>query len=66
MTNSVTRHAAATATAITSVNRVSNGRAVLGIGRGDSALAHLGRAPARLAQFERYLRQLQTYLRASR
>ena len=63
MTNSVTRHAAATATAISSVNRISNGRAVLGIGRGDSALAHLGRAPARLAQFERYLRQLQTYLR---
>jgi 5,10-methylenetetrahydromethanopterin reductase len=63
VTNSVTRHAAATATAITSVNRVSGGRAVLGIGRGDSALAHLGRAPARLAQFERYLRQLQTYLR---
>ena len=48
VTNSVTRHAAATATAITSVNRVSNGRAVLGIGRGDSALAHLGRAPAQL------------------
>jgi 5,10-methylenetetrahydromethanopterin reductase len=63
VTNSVTRHAAATATAITSVNRISNGRAVLGIGRGDSALAHLGRAPARLAQFERYLRQLQTYLK---
>ena len=63
VTNSVTRHAAATATAITSVNRVSNGRAVLGIGRGNSALAHLGRAPARLAQFERYLRQLQTYLK---
>jgi 5,10-methylenetetrahydromethanopterin reductase len=62
VTNSVTRHAAATATAITSVNRVSNGRAVLGIGRGDSALAHLGRAPAKLAQFERYLRQLQSYL----
>ncbi|MBN9487624.1 MAG: LLM class flavin-dependent oxidoreductase [Alphaproteobacteria bacterium] len=63
VTNSVTRHAAATATAITSVHRVSNGRAVLGIGRGDSALAHLGRAPARLAQFERYLRHLQAYLR---
>ena len=63
VTNSITRHAAATATAITSVNRISNGRAVLGIGRGDSALAHLGRAPARLAQFERYLRHLQTYLR---
>ena len=63
VTNSITRHAAATAAAIVSVDRVSNGRAVLGIGRGDSALAHLGRAPARLAQFERYLRHLQTYLR---
>lgn len=62
VTNSVTRHAAATAAAITSVDRVSNGRAVLGIGRGDSALAHLGRAPARLRQFERYLEQLQAYL----
>ena len=62
VTNSVTRHAAATATAITSVDRISNGRAVLGIGRGDSALAHLGRAPARLKQFERYLKQLQAYL----
>jgi 5,10-methylenetetrahydromethanopterin reductase len=63
VTNSVTRHAAATATAITSINRISNGRAVLGIGRGDSALAHLGRAPARLKQFGRYLKQLQAYLR---
>lgn len=63
VTNSVTRHAAATATAITSIHRISNGRAVLGIGRGDSALAHLGRAPARLKQFERYLEQLQTYLK---
>ena len=62
VTNSVTRHAAASATAIASVHRISNGRAVLGIGRGDSALAHLGRAPARLAQFERYLRHLQSYL----
>ena len=62
VTNSITRHAAATATAITSVHRLSGGRAVLGIGRGDSALAHLGRAPARLSQFERYLRQLRAYL----
>ncbi len=62
VTNSVTRHAAATACGIASVQRVSNGRAVLGIGRGDSALAHLGRAPARLPQFERYLRQLRAYL----
>ncbi len=62
VTNTVTRHAAATAGAIASVQLVAGGRAVLGIGRGDSALAHLGRAPARLAGFERYLRQLRTYL----
>ncbi|MDR3533776.1 MAG: LLM class flavin-dependent oxidoreductase [Rhodopila sp.] len=63
VTNCVTRHAAATACSIASVDRISGGRAVLGIGRGDSALAHLGRAPARPKVFERYLRQLQTYLR---
>ena len=63
VTNSITRQAAATAASIASVDRVSGGRAVLGIGRGDSALAHLGRAPARLAQFDRYLRHLQTYLK---
>jgi len=63
VTNTVTRHASVTACSIASVDRVANGRAVLGIGRGDSALAHLGRAPARLASFERYLRQLQSYLR---
>jgi 5,10-methylenetetrahydromethanopterin reductase len=63
VTNSVTRHAAVTACSIASVQRLSGGRAVLGIGRGDSALAHLGRGPSRLAPFERYLRQLQAYLR---
>lgn len=63
VTNSVTRTAAATATAAASVNRVAQGRMVLGIGRGDSALAHLGRAPARVEQFETYLRHLQSYLR---
>lgn len=63
VSNSVTRMAAATASAIVSVDRVSDGRALIGLGRGDSALAHLGRAPARMQQFETYLRHLQTYLR---
>lgn len=62
VSNSVTRTAAVLASAVSSVQSVSRGRAVLGIGRGDSALAHLGRAPARLGQFERYLRHLQAYL----
>lgn len=63
VTNTVTRHAAVTACSIASVQRLSGGRAALGIGRGDSALAHLGRAPARLGSFERYLRHLRLYLR---
>jgi 5,10-methylenetetrahydromethanopterin reductase len=62
VTNTVTRHASVTACSIASVQRLSNGRAYLGIGRGDSALAHLGRAPARLGGFERYLRHLRCYL----
>ncbi|MCS5568136.1 MAG: LLM class flavin-dependent oxidoreductase [Pseudomonadales bacterium] len=63
VTNSVTRHAAVTASAIGSIQKLSAGRAVLGIGRGDSALAHVGRAPARLGAFEAYLKNVQTYLR---
>lgn len=63
VTNPVTRHPAVTASAIASIQRISGGRAVLGIGRGDSALAHLGRAPAGVGVLEKYLIALQTYLR---
>lgn len=63
VTNPYTRHPAATASSIGSVQAVSKGRAVLGIGRGDSALAHLGLAPAPVALFASYLRRLQGYLR---
>ena len=62
VTNSFTRHPAATASAIASIQMESAGRAYLGIGRGDSALAHLGRAPHSVAEFENYLEQLQNYL----
>src|SRR5687768_5132093 len=63
VTNPYTRHPAVTASAIASVHAESGGRAVLGIGRGDSALAHLGLAPAPVAVFERYLALVQAYLR---
>ena len=45
VTNPYTRHPAATACSIASVQAVSGGRAVLGIGRGDTALFHLGMKP---------------------
>ena len=52
-----------TAASAFAVQLLPHGRMIIGIGRGDSALAHLGRAPARLKWFEAYLRQLQTYLK---
>ena len=63
VTNPATRHAAVAATAAISIQRLSAGRMILGLGRGDSALAHLGHAPARLKYFEQYLANLQAYLR---
>lgn len=62
VTNPFTRHPAVAACAIATVQAESHGRAVLGIGRGDSALAHLGYAPASVGTFERYLAKLQGYL----
>ncbi|WP_072802621.1 LLM class flavin-dependent oxidoreductase [Rhodococcoides yunnanense] len=62
VTNSVTRHPAVLASAAAALQAESGGRFVLGIGRGDSALAHIGLAPAPLAQFERFLERLQMYL----
>lgn len=63
VTNPWTRHPAVTASAIATVQAESDGRAFLGIGRGDSALAHIGLAPAPVAVLEDYLRRLQGYLR---
>jgi 5,10-methylenetetrahydromethanopterin reductase len=63
VTNPVTRHPAVTASAIATVQAESGGRAVLGIGRGDSAVAKIGaRAPAS-KDFARYISQVQGFLR---
>jgi 5,10-methylenetetrahydromethanopterin reductase len=63
VTNPVTRHPAVAAAAIVTVQVESGGRAVLGVGRGDSALAHLGLAPMPVGPFVHYLERLQAYLR---
>ncbi len=62
VTNPATRHPAALATAIATVQEVSGGRAVLGIGRGDTALFHLGRPPMPTAQFFPAMEMLHAYL----
>jgi 5,10-methylenetetrahydromethanopterin reductase len=63
VTNPYTRHPAVTASAIATIQAESGGRAVLGIGRGNSALGYLGLAPAPVSRFEHYLVRLQGYLR---
>lgn len=63
VTNPATRHPAACAAGIASVHVASAGRARLGIGRGDSALAHLGLAPATVNDLGAYVRIVRAYLR---
>jgi 5,10-methylenetetrahydromethanopterin reductase len=62
VTNPLTRHPVVTAAAAATLQAISGGRAVLGIGRGDSALAHLGHGPVTVAAFHRALVDLQTLL----
>lgn len=62
VSNPATRHPAAAASGIASVHHASGGRAVFGIGRGDSALAHLGCAPASVGELERYVVSVRAYL----
>lgn len=63
VTNPLTRHPAAMAAAAATIHAESGGRFVLGIGRGDSSLAHLGLAPAPVNTFRHFLERLQGYLR---
>lgn len=62
VTNPLTRNLAVTAGAAATIQSISGGRAVLGIGRGDSALAYLGHAPVGVRRFETALAQLQVLL----
>ena len=52
VTNPLTRHPAVTASAIATLHEFSGGRAVLGIGVGESAVHTVGRKPARLQELE--------------
>jgi 5,10-methylenetetrahydromethanopterin reductase len=62
VTNAYTRHPAALANVAATVQETSGGRFVLGIGRGDTALFHLGKKPMPVEQFVAAVTDLQTYL----
>ena len=62
VTNPVSRDPAVTASSALGLQVASKGRAVLGIGRGDSSMAKIGKRPASPDVFELYLQQLRIYL----
>lgn len=62
VTNPETRDIAVTASAVATLHDETGGRAVLGLGRGDSALSQLGRRPVPIDRFEPALADLQRYL----
>jgi 5,10-methylenetetrahydromethanopterin reductase len=62
VTNPLTRHPAVTAAAIASIDQLTGGRAMLGLGRGDSSLANVGLSPVSVRRMERYLTNVRTYL----
>jgi 5,10-methylenetetrahydromethanopterin reductase len=62
VSNLFTRHPAALANLAVTVQEESRGRFVLGVGRGDTALFHLGRKPMPVAEFTDRLSDVQAYL----
>ena len=56
VTNAVTRHPTVTANAISAVDELSGGRAILGLGAGDSALYGIGLKPQKVAEVEESVR----------
>lgn len=63
VTNVVTRHPTVTANAAMTLNMVSGGRAVLGVGAGDSAVRTAGLNPAKLPQMKQAVELMGALLR---
>jgi alkanesulfonate monooxygenase SsuD/methylene tetrahydromethanopterin reductase-like flavin-dependent oxidoreductase (luciferase family) len=58
VTNPGTREPTVLASAYATLHDISNGRMVMGIGRGDSARRYIGQQPVRVAEFERRCRMI--------
>jgi 5,10-methylenetetrahydromethanopterin reductase len=58
VTNPITRLPVVTASAITTLQELSGGRAVLGVGVGDSSVRTLGMKPVTLAAFEHFVSEV--------
>ena len=61
VTNPVTREPAVTASAYATLQDISGGRMLMGMGRGDSAVRVMGRKPTPIAQFEQRLAMIKEF-----
>jgi 5,10-methylenetetrahydromethanopterin reductase len=62
VTNMVYRDPSITANSFATLNEISNGRAIIGMGTGDGPVYSLGRTATRLADFEKGLRTIRDLL----
>jgi 5,10-methylenetetrahydromethanopterin reductase len=62
VTNPFTRHPTVTGNAIAAIAELSEGRTLLGLGAGDSAVYGIGHRPARVAEIEEVIRFFQDVL----
>ena len=61
-TNPGTREPTVVASAYATLHDISDGRMVMGIGRGDSARRYIGQKPVRVARFEETLRMIKPFM----
>ena len=62
VTNPGTREPTVLASAYATLHDLSDGRMVMGIGRGDSARRYIGQQPVKVAEFERRLRMIRDFM----
>src|SRR5687767_4302740 len=62
VTNPATRDPTVLASAYATLHDISNGRMIMGVGRGDSAVRYIGRKPMRVADFEDALRMIKPFM----
>ena len=62
VTNPATRDPTLLASSYATLHDISDGRMIMGIGRGDSAVRYVGRQPMPVAEFERALRMVKPFM----
>jgi len=62
VTNPATRDPTVLASAYATLQDISNGRMIMGIGRGDSAVRTVGRQPMKVAEFEEAVKMIKPFM----